>query len=259
MVRLGGRPWIRPRSGLTAVERVAAPNTLPTVQRRSTSPPVDGRVGSPSFANVEATLRAAYGRPRHHNKRDPLSELVFIILSTQTREPEYRRTFAALWKQYRSWERVRRSRPGSVEKLIRLGGFANRKEGLIRQLLGEIYRREGRTSLRVLRRWTTSRAFDYLVALPGVGEKTARCVLMYSLNRAVLPVDTHVWRISKRLGWIRGGKHPDRRASAELEAAVPPRLRRSLHVAMVAHGRAVCRAVPRCGACLLEPICPQRL
>src|SRR5207249_2134212 len=80
-----------------------------------------------SIAAVERRLRAVYGQPRHLNKRDPLAELVFILLSTQTREREYQRTFAALWTKYRSWDRVRRADPRELEALIRFGGFARRK------------------------------------------------------------------------------------------------------------------------------------
>ena len=86
---------------------------------------------------------------------------------------------------------------------------------------------------------------SYLVSLPGVGPKTARCVLMYSLGRYVLPVDTHVWRVSERLGWVAGGKHPDERRSAELEGKIDPSLRDQLHVpaspsCLTAERRAAC-------------------
>ncbi len=100
---------------------------------------------------------------------------------------------------------------------------------------------------------------SYLVSLPGVGPKTARCVLMYSLGRYVLPVDTHVWRVSERLGWVAGGKHPDERRSAELEGKIDPSLRYSLHVTMVAHGRKTCGVHPRCERCVLEPLCAKRI
>jgi len=206
---------------------------------------------------VERRLRQLYGQPRHHNKRDPLGELVFILLSTQTREAEYRRTFSALWKAYRSWERVRRAEPAEVEALIRFGGFARRKVALLQKLLERVREDQGTTSLRRLARLSTSDALAYLTSLPGVGLKTARCVLMYALERPVLAVDTHVWRIAKRLGWIDGGKHPDDRRSEQLEAAIPPALRYSLHVTMVAHGRLVCRARPACRACALNDVCPR--
>jgi endonuclease III len=206
---------------------------------------------------VERLLRHAYGKPWHFNKRDPLGELVFIILSTQTREPEYRRTFAALWQRYRSWNAVRVARAHEIERLIRLGGFARRKTKLLKALLEKVYADRGTTSLRMLRRMDDATATAYLLELPGVGPKTAKCVLMYSLGRAVLPVDTHVWRVSRRLGWIEGARHPSHAGSDCLERLVPPRLRVSIHVTMVAHGRVVCRELPRCSVCVLDRLCPK--
>lgn len=212
---------------------------------------------APAVAAVQVRLERAYGSPSHHNKRDPLAELVFIILSTQTREAEYTRTFAALWLRYRSWDAVRGARARDLERLIKLGGFARRKTKLLKALLEKVHADRGATTLRFLRHMDDSQASAYLQALPGVGPKTAKCVLMYSLGRGVLPVDTHVWRISKRLGWIKGPKHPTDTGSRRLELLVPEGLRRSIHVTMVAHGRAVCREKPRCEACVLQRACPK--
>lgn len=210
----------------------------------------------PSFERVERLLREEHGSPRHYNKRDPLSELVFILLSTQTREKEYRRTFAALWMRFRSWRRVLAADDAELQKLVHSGGFARRKVRLLKALLGSIAEDRGVVSLRHLASVPDEPALKELLSLPGVGMKTAKCVLMYALDRAALPVDTHVWRISKRLGWMDGGKHPDDRRSLRLEARVPPALRSSLHVTLVAHGRSVCRARPRCEACVLSGCCP---
>jgi len=208
-----------------------------------------------AIARVERTLRQAYGRPRHHNKHEPLSELVFIVLSTQTREAEYRRTFSALWRRYRSWDRIRTAPAEEVESLIRFGGFAKRKVAMLKSLLSRIHADRGITSLRFLRGLSDDDAMRYLLSLPGVGPKTARCVLMYSLDRQVFPVDTHAWRISTRLGWVSGGKHPDDRRSEDLERMIHPALRYSLHVTMVAHGRSVCRARPLCDRCVISRWC----
>lgn len=139
---------------------------------------------------------------------------------------------------------------------IRVGGFARRKVALLKALLAQIQRDTGRVSLRWLRSASDDDALAYLQRLPGVGLKSAKCVLMYALDRDVLPVDTHVWRISQRLGWLSGGRHPEARRSIELEKRVPHQMRRSLHVTMVAHGRAVCRAAPRCRSCALSDVCP---
>ena len=91
-----------------------------------------------SVAVVEQLLRSEYGQPKHHNKKDPLGELVFILLSTQTREAEYRRTFSRLWNLYRSWDRVRRAPADEIEELIRFGGFARRKTALLQGILNRL-------------------------------------------------------------------------------------------------------------------------
>src|SRR5262249_16783656 len=125
------------------------------------------------------------------------------------------------------------------------------------ELLDRLYADHGAVSLGLLHGMVDTAAFEYLLTLPGMGPKTARCVLMYSLGRDVFPVDTHVWRIAKRLGWASGGNRPTARQMHELERAIPPPLRYSLHITMVAHGRAICRAVPACDICPLRRLCPK--
>src|SRR5262249_29180168 len=149
------------------------------------------------------------------------------------------------------------ARTEDIEAAIRIGGLARSKAASLKRMLEKIYVDQGATSLRHLRNRSTGEALAYLSSLPGVGLKTARCVLMYALHRPVLPVDVHVWRISKRLGWINGGTHPDNQRSVELETAIPAHLRYSLHVTMVSHGRKICRQRPRCLSCLLSAICPR--
>ena len=207
---------------------------------------------------VEARLRAKYGQPRHGNKRDPLSEVVYIILSRRTPEKRYAGTFRALWTAYRSWERVRLAPDSDLVELIRVGGFAEQKVGHIKALLNQVHSDRGRTSLRWLRNVESDdEVLASLQSLPGVGLKTAKCVMAYSLDKPVLAVDIHVWRIAKRLGWAEGGKFPTDRQSTDLETLVPAHLRYSLHVTMVAHGRNACRGTPRCDSCLLRDLCPQ--
>src|SRR5262249_21221938 len=98
---------------------------------------------SPGTEIVERYLRAAYGTPDHYNKRDPLGELVFIVLSRQTRESEYRRTFSALWERYRSWDRVRTARTEDIEAAIRIGGLARSKAASLKRMLEKIYVDQG--------------------------------------------------------------------------------------------------------------------
>jgi adenine-specific DNA glycosylase len=107
--------------------------------------------------------------------------------------------------------------------------------------------------------WDDDRAYRYLVGLPGVSRKTALCIMMYSLRRQVFPVDTHVWRVARRLGWTPARPKPSEPQERLLEAAIPAELRYTLHVNMMVHGRLVFLPYnPRCGACPLEDICPSR-
>jgi endonuclease-3 len=133
---------------------------------------------------------------------------------------------------------------------------SDRSRGQIQSLLDEITRREGALDLSHLRGLPDDEVERYLTSLPGVARKTALCVMLYALDRATLPVDTHVWRVARRLGLAPLRDWSERRAR-ELEDGVAPHLRANLHVTLVAHGRAVCRArAPRCGECAIAGLCP---
>lgn len=206
---------------------------------------------------IERRLRAVYGQPRHHNPADPLDDLVFVVLSRMTQEIKYVRTYDRLRSTLPTWSAVRDAPPGTLEELIHEAGLAPTKAAQIRAILVEIEAREGALSLQRLCTMSDVEVEGYLTGLPGVARKTALCVMLYALERAVLPVDTHVWRVSQRLGLAPAGAWSEARCRA-LEEAVPTELRRSVHVTMVAHGRAVCRATgPRCGGCVLGSLCPR--
>ncbi|MGH3153538.1 MAG: endonuclease III domain-containing protein [Streptosporangiaceae bacterium] len=138
---------------------------------------------------------------------------------------------------------------------IRSGGMADQKASRIQQILAAIGAREGRIDLRRLHDLDDAQVEDYLTSLPGVGPKTAACVLTFSMGRAAFPVDTHVHRIAIRLGWIPPGTTADK-AYRVLSPAVPPEIRYDLHMALIVHGRAVCSAQrPRCAGCVLRDQC----
>jgi endonuclease III len=200
-------------------------------------------------------LKRRYRSPRHHNKVNPLDELVFILLSAKTTESSYLRTYEALRRRFADWFDVLRSPIGTVASTIREGGLSTKKERQLRALLTEIDSRIGREEFAKLRIRSTLEATRALVALPGVGLKSARCVLMYSLGRKVFPVDTHCRRVMSRLGVIRFERLTDP-VQNSIQELVPPSIRYDLHVNFVAHGRAVCTArSPRCSACPLKARC----
>jgi endonuclease III len=188
-------------------------------------------------------------------RRDPLDELVMTVLSQATSDVNSARAFASLTDRFSSWQQVLDAPTAEVAGAIRSGGIADVKARRIQEILAEIERREGDASLARLEDMSDEEVVGYLCSLPGVGVKTAACVLLFSLGRAAFPVDTHVLRVAARLGLI------DERSTAEaayrlLEPAVPPELRYELHMQLIRHGRTVCVARrPRCTACVLFDLC----
>ncbi len=189
---------------------------------------------------VHSLLLDAYGDHAWHSRSDPLSELVQTILSQQTSDLNSGRAFAALRDRFPTWEAVRDAPTEAVAAAIRGSGLSNIKAPRIQQVLRQI-EPEGRISLNFLRDMSAPDAKAWLRALPGVGPKTAACVLLFSLCKPALPVDTHVYRVSQRLGLI-GPRVTVERAHDELEALVPPAAYYSFHLNMITHGRQVCHS-----------------
>ncbi len=197
--------------------------------------------------SVVRLLSRTYRNPRHHNKVDPLDELVFIVLSAKTTEASYLKTFDAIKSVFPSWDAALASQPGEIERAIARGGLARKKGAQIRRLLSAISDANGTADLGFLQSLPTDRVEELLASLPGVGKKSAKCVAMYSLGRPSFPVDTHVKRALMRLGIAKISRLDDR-AQDHLESAIPPDLRYKLHVNAIALGRELC--LPR------DPICP---
>jgi endonuclease-3 len=187
---------------------------------------------------------------------EPLEELVLTILSQNTSDVNSRRAFDALRERYPTWDGLAEANPDEVAAVIRMGGLANIKAPRILAILAEIRRRQADLDLSWMRTARSARVREFLITLPGVGPKTAACVLAFSLGRPALPVDTHVHRVATRLGWL----DPRTNAAAAhdvLEDLVPPRLRVPVHVGLIRLGREVCRAGrPSCEVCPLQDLCP---
>jgi len=209
--------------------------------------------------NIETILTALigeYGRRDWLPDRAPLATLVKTILSQNTSDTNSLRAFEYLIAAFPDWDGVAAADVSQIAASIRSGGLADIKSERIKQTLGEIQRSRGRLELDFLEALPLDDARDWLKQLPGVGTKTASCVLLFSLGQPALPVDTHVFRVSKRLGLI------DSRTSVEqahirLQSLVPPERVYEFHVLMIEHGRRVCKAQrPRCPECLLGDDCP---
>ncbi|MDE3102487.1 MAG: endonuclease III [Chloroflexota bacterium] len=201
-------------------------------------------------------LEREYGLPRHGNPDDPLDDLIFVLLSQMTTGPSYERVFSRLKVVPGGWERVSRMRPATLAAFIKDAGLSNLKALRVLAILRRVRADFGAITLRELRLLPDGEAEEYLVSLPGVGPKTAKCVLLYTLGRRALPVDTHLGRLALRLRLV--SSKSDRAAQhAQLESLVSPSDRYALHVGALAHGRAVCRARwPRCEVCVLADLCP---
>jgi len=205
---------------------------------------------------LNSRLSQMYGSPRHGNKDDPLDELLFIILSQMTTGPSFNRVFDRLKSETGSWERLSEMDTGEVSKLISDAGLSNQKAPRMVQILERVRSDFGYISLDPLYEMSDKDAEAYLTSLPGVGIKTAKCVLMYSLGRQVLPVDTHVERVARRFELIPSGLSPQS-IHKVLERVVCSRDRYSFHVNALAHGRSLCLAIhPRCMVCPLARTCP---
>lgn len=214
----------------------------------------------PTEATVRAIhrrLRRAFGPLEPPARRDPIEELVLTVLSQNTSDVNRDRAFRAMRARYPTWERLAAADPADLAEAIKPGGLSNIKAPRILRILADIRERQG-GSLRLdwMRDAPDDEVRDYLTSLPGVGPKTAACVLAFSLGRSALPVDTHVFRVARRLGFF-GASVDAARAHETMMCVVPPRLRVSLHVGLIRLGRLVCKpGRPRCEECPLSGLCP---
>ncbi len=201
-------------------------------------------------------LDREYFRPRWAPRYPPVEELVFTILSQNTNDINAGRAHESLKEKYPGWEEVAQADESGIVGAIRSGGLADAKARYIKTALTGILAEHGDFSLDFLKEMEDREAIEYLTRFPGVGVKTASCVLMFAMGRQVMPVDTHVFRLGKRLDFL-----PDdaTRESAHVifNAIVPPDDKYSFHINLVLHGRKVCKAGrPRCDECVIEPFCP---
>ena len=203
-------------------------------------------------------LHAAYGPLPRRARTDPLDALVNTILSQNTSDVNSDRAFAALRAAFADWAAAAETAPRVIAECIRSGGLANVKSVRIIRVLQAIRAREGAVSLRRLRRMRTPAVMEYLLSLEGVGIKTACCVLLFALGRPVMPVDTHVFRVTRRLGWI-GLDVPVDDVHTLLEPHIPPQLVLPLHLYLIEHGRHTCHPRnPACPTCCLAARCRAR-
>ncbi len=200
-----------------------------------------------SYPNVTGMLDVAC--------RDALGTLVLTLLSQSTTDRQAQAAYASLRKAFPRWEQVLAAKPRDVAEHIKAGGLNQQKAVRIQAILARLQDEAGALSLAWLAKKSPAAAREFLLSLPGVGPKTAACVLLFSFDMPALPVDTHVARLSRRLGLVSLKASPAQ-IQQELEAMVPPEAARHFHLALIEHGRAICRPRrPRCDDCRLASAC----
>jgi endonuclease-3 len=228
---------------------------LATVPREAWRAPTRART-----ARLREKLRDVYGVPIAPPHADPLAELVLTVLSQSTNDRNRDVAFLRLRDRLDTWEAVRHAPVAEVEEAIRPGGISKVKSQRIHDILvaiEEANRVEG-LDLGWMREAPVAESRDFLCALPGVGRKTAACVLLFSYGLRDVPVDTHVSRVGMRLHVLRPGA-PFEELHDEMLVLTPPGAELEFHVNLLRHGRRTCHSQrPACGACVLRSSCPER-
>jgi len=200
-------------------------------------------------------LERVYGVPENSRRSDPLDMLIQIILSQATSDINSHRTFAVLKRSFPDWDTVLRARESTIAATIQSGGLANQKAAVIKSLLRQIKQDRGTLDLNFLHTLAPEAAVEYLSQFRGIGPKTIACTLLFACRTEIFPLDTHIFRILRRVGLI-PLKCSDRRAHELMNAIVPARKFYSFHVNLIRHGRALCRPRdPVCERCPIVEYC----
>jgi endonuclease-3 len=202
-------------------------------------------------------LEKAYGEKVRRRLDDPLESLVRTVLSQNTNDVNRDRAYETMRRRFPTWDAVMRAPTRKLADAIRVGGIANVKSGRIQRILRQIDDRFGTFDLTVLRRRTPDEAAAILGGFNGVGLKTVKCVQVFALGQDVFPVDTHIFRLSKRMGFV-APKATREQAHEVMERLMPAAKMYSFHLNMIEHGRRVCTARRAlCPECPLRRSCPK--
>ena len=204
--------------------------------------------------SINQILLKTYGRKRRIESA-PTDELILTILSQNTNDINRDRAFTELKRIFPSWHKVAAARTSKIAEAIHAGGLATIKSKRLRTILNQIRERAPDYSLTFLKNMTDNEVREYLLSFTGVGPKTAACVLLFSLGRKVMPVDTHVHRVGLRLGIIPKGYNADKAHEWFRELNLQVDIQQ-LHLNLIAHGRTLCRPHnPKCEICPLRRYC----
>ena len=204
---------------------------------------------------ITLLLEKQYGIARRQGKGNPLDVLIETILSQNTNDQNRDKAFQRLKKRFPNWENVLEAKTKSIVSAIRPGGLAEQKAGRIREILHWINEREGKLSLSFLKKMDSEEIKKTIGTLKGIGPKTIHCLLLFGLEREAFPVDTHILRIGKRLGFIPEGTNAEK-AHPWMVPLIPKKRSLSLHLNLIRFGREVCKARnPQCNTCFLNIEC----
>ena len=210
----------------------------------------------PNYHKIKNLLNKQYGDIEWRDEMETLDELIFTVLTQNTSDINAEKAFKNLKSRYINWDEIVESTNEKLETIIRIGGLGKQKSIRIKKILKEIYHRTGGYDLSILKDMPFNEVKEWLITLPGVGPKTAAVVMSFALKLPAFPVDTHIHRISKRLGYI------DQNTSAEkaheiMENIILPKDRFNFHILLITHGRKICKANnPKCYICPLTSYCP---
>lgn len=251
--------WRRRLVRRVRAEKHLFPGVDPTASEEEIRARIDDGVSF--LREVSRCLAVLYGIPDLGNKTDPVDELVYIILSRKTRERAYQEAWGKLKSTFPTWDELLASPVDGVRKLVESSGLGAKKTVTLIAALSRLRDEFGSCTLEPARAWPDERLATFLCSLPEIQRKSAFCVMMYAMGRQVFPVDTHVGRVLARpgpwreLGFTLGGLD-HKKLQFVLDDLIPPDLRHPLHVNLVVHGRAVCRALrPRCEECAIRKFC----
>lgn len=221
--------------------------------------PVNG-LSAREITNICKEISRYYPETRLSNKKNPLLEAVFILLSSQTDEYKYLQT----WKRFRNkFPKIQDAESANKEKIfksIRGGGLGSWKAEMIHNLLKKVKNKYGRLSLSHLKCLDDKSLEKELLTLDGIGIKSARCIMMYSFDRAVFPIDTHTLRIIKRLGFrIPDYSKRSKMFADNIQNQVPDKYRTRFHINLVQHGRKICKTKPNCEICPIDRYCKKTI
>ena len=207
------------------------------------------------FKYIVQNLENTFGTPKLAPKSDPLAMLVKIILSQATSDVNSHRTYQNLKKQFKNWDSVLMADERAIADAIRLGGLANQKAKVIKDLLRQLKETRGTLALKFIGKMPDGEARDFLQKFRGIGPKTVACTLLFALHKEVFPLDTHIFRVLKRMG-ILPEKITATKAHELLDLLVPGGKFYSLHVNLIRLGRQICRPrEPLCEQCALIEYC----